>query len=180
MKRTLAAAITLLLMAAGCGSGPSDSKQDTPATVSTTTAAAPAPEPTGTTTTVPDVVDYGDDEVTVAQPDDTARLTGAPDDFTAFIRRELARQRASKDDVCTEEPEIHVARVDPSGWAAGGTFIPQCGGNAVLWAKVAGTWKEVWAGQTLPDCATLKKYRFPAAIAQKTCTQGDEEIPFVP
>ncbi|AXT85698.1 hypothetical protein C6I20_11195 [Aeromicrobium sp. A1-2] len=182
MRRTLPAAIAILLLAAGCGSGspgPSAGPTSSPSgSVPSTPVATSAPAPTGSTAAAPGVVDYGDDEVTVSKPSDAGQLTGAPDDFAAFIRAELARQQASKDDVCTEKAEIHVARVDPRGWASGGLFIPQCGGNAALWAKVGGAWKEVWAGQTLPDCSILKKYRFPVAIAQGTCVQGGKEIPY--
>jgi hypothetical protein len=111
---------------------------------------------------------------------DTKKLTGAPADFTAFIAAELAKDKAKSDAACTEKPQIYVEKLDPAGWASGGHFIPQCGGYASLWAKPGGTWKEVWSGQTLTDCKTLKKYAFPVGIAGKTCLQGDAEVAYHP
>ena len=181
MRRTLPVAITLLLLTAGCGGSDDPKAQDpttTPAPTATTTTAAttPTPSPTTTTTTAAPastVIDYGDDGITVARAADAAKLTGAPQDFKAFVVADLQRQQDTKDEVCTERPEIHVAKVDTKGWAAGGVFIPQCGGNAALWAKIAGGWREVWGGQTLPDCAVLEKYRFPASVAGAECGTAD-------
>lgn len=157
MRRTLLAATTILLLTAGC------TGSDDPATKPTTTAS-----PTT-------LVDYGDDGVTVSSPDDVAKLTGAPADFTSFVVDELRRQQDVKDEVCTEKPQIKVSRVDTRGWAAGGTFIPQCGGNAALWAEVDGAWREVWNGQTLPECTVLEKYEFPADVAGAECGTADGE-----
>ncbi|MEV7395683.1 hypothetical protein [Aeromicrobium sp. NPDC092404] len=174
MRRTPLVVTAILLLTAGCGGSddPEDASDGTTATPTTTTALTPS-----TTTPAPGpgstLIDYGDDEVTVASAGDVDKLTGAPEDFKAFVVADLQRQQDTKDDVCTEKPEIRVARVDVEGWAAGGTFIPQCGGSAVLWAKVSGTWQEVWGGQTLPDCAILEKYRFPATVAGKECGTAD-------
>jgi len=183
MRRTLPAAIAILLLTAGCGGSDEPQGADDPTTSSApttepTTTATPTPAPTTTPTpTQPTkastLIDYGDDEITVARAGDVAKLTGAPEDFKAFIAADLQRQQATKDKVCTEKAEIHVGKVDTRGWAAGGIFIPQCGGNAALWAKVAGGWREVWGGQTLPDCAVLEKYDFPAGVAGGECGTAD-------
>ncbi len=158
MRRTPVLAIAFLLLVAGCsGSDGSDE---------------PSSEPTKATTPST-LIDYGDDGVTVATAADAERLTGAPGDFKSFIVADLQRQHDSKDESCTEQPEIRVAKVDTRGWAAGGSFIPQCGGNAALWAKVGGGWREVWGGQTLPDCAVLEKFRFPASVAGTECGTAD-------
>ncbi len=158
MRRTPVLAITFLLLVAGCGG--SDGSEGTAGTPTKSTTAST-------------LIDYGDDGVTVAKAADADKLTGAPDDFKAFIVADLQRQQDSKDEGCAEQPEIHVAKVDTRGWAAGGSFIPQCGGNAALWAKVAGGWREVWGGQTLPDCAVLEKFRFPASVAGTECGTAD-------
>jgi hypothetical protein len=151
--------IALLLFTAGCsGSDGSDGRADVPTK----------------STTASTLIDYGDD-VTVANAADVDKLKGAPEDFKAFIVADLQRQQDSKDEGCAEKPEIHVAKIDTRGWAAGGSFIPQCGGSAALWAKVAGGWREVWGGQTLPDCAVLEKFRFPASIAGTECGTADGE-----
>lgn len=164
MRRTLLVATAFLLLTAGCGSDDGKSPaDDTPTSAAPSTSAAPAST----------LIDYGDDEISVTRAADATKLTGAPKDFKEFIVTDLARQQSVKDDACTEKPEIHVAKIDTRGWAAGGSFIPQCGGNATLWARTGGTWKEVWAGQTLPDCKTLDKYRFPASVVGKECGTDD-------
>jgi hypothetical protein len=179
MRRTLPVAIAILLLTAGCGGSddPDDAATDPPTSTSaptTTAATTPTPQPTTATTTPGStLIDYGDDGVTVARAADVSKLAGAPEDFKAFIVADLQRQQDTKDDVCTEKPEIRVERIDTRGWAAGGSFIPQCGGNAALWAKVAGGWREVWGEQTLPECAVLEKYRFPASIGGSECGTDD-------
>lgn len=173
MRRTLSVALTILLLTAGCGGS------DEP--VGTAGDPTPTPEPTATasasaateTPAASDLIDYGDEGVVVASSGDRGLLVGAPADFTDFIVAELARQQDAKDDVCTEKPQIRVDRVDVRGWAAGGVSIPQCGGNAALWAKTDGSWKTVWSDQTLPDCTVLEKYRFPAGVAGAECGTAD-------
>jgi hypothetical protein len=177
MRRALPMTLAILLLAAGCGGSDPAAAPDEPATATPTAAATtPAPTPTPTAASsspVSTVIDYGDDGVTVAKPADVGQLTGAPEDFRTFIVADLARQQATKDEVCTERPQIQVAKIDVRGWAAGGSFIPQCGGSGVLWAKDKGTWREVWGGQTLPDCDVLDRYRFPATIAGGECGTPD-------
>jgi hypothetical protein len=159
MRRTpTLVALAILLVTSGCGG--SDGTSGSEPVASKT--------PSGSA-----LIDYGDDEVTVARAGDVSKLVGAPADFTSFVVAELRRQQKVKDEACSAKPEIHVARIDPGGWAAGGSFIPRCGGNAMLWAKTAGGWREVWGGQTLPDCDVLEKFRFPAVVAGHECGTKD-------
>jgi hypothetical protein len=163
MRRTLTVAIAILLLAAGCDG----SDEPTGSTDGTTT-----PSPTQTTGSST-LIDYGEDGVVVAVPEDGKRLVGAPKDFKAFIVAELARQQAAKDDVCTEDPELRVERIDVRGWAAGGVTIRQCGGTGALWVRAKGAWKTVWSDQTLPECSVLEKYDFPASIGGTECGTDD-------
>lgn len=177
MRRTLPGAIAILLLTAGC-SGSDDPKggeeKTTAAPTSTTSTATTTPVPAPTkSTSASTLIDYGDDEVIVANPADVARLTGAPEDFKAFIAADLLRQHNSENGACVQAPEIHVARIDTRGWAAGGNFIPKCGGEGALWAKTAGGWRLVWSGQTLPECAVLEQHRFPATVAGTECSTAD-------
>jgi hypothetical protein len=178
----VAAGSLFLLGACGGSDEPRDAGNATTSTEPGIASGEPTPTPPGDTPTSGDpagrVVDFGEDGVTLTSAPDVTDLAGAPADFRAFIARELAKEQAQSDDVCTEKPQIKVSRIDPRGWAAGGTFIPQCGGNATLWAKPDGTWREVWAGQQLVDCATLKRYAFPADVAGGTCLDGNDEVPY--
>lgn len=178
MRLTLPAAIAIVLLTAGCSGSddPVGTAGDSTTTLppATTATPTPTPEPTqDTTAPASTLIDYGDDGIVVSAAGDEKRLEGAPADFTTFIVAELARQQATKDDVCTEKPEIRVERVDVRGWAAGGVSIPQCGGNAALWARTGGAWKTVWSDQTLPDCSVLEKYDFPPSIAGAECGTAD-------
>lgn len=191
MRRTIIAAAVGLALLTSCGSHDkkaSDGPTDVPTTAASTVTTTPTPtatttsptSPTSPTTTIIDYAKGDQDGVRMTSAADTKKLTGAPADFTAFIAAELAKDNARSDDACTEKPQIYVEKLDPAGWAAGGHFIPQCGGYASLWAKIGGAWKEVWSGQTLTDCTTLKKYAFPAGMVAKTCLQGDAEVPYTP
>ncbi|KAA1378287.1 hypothetical protein [Aeromicrobium fastidiosum] len=187
---TALAATALLL--SGCGSDatsddaatPEASATTTPAPAATTepTATATTPEPSEAPTTpatTGKLISYVDSEdvgVMIAQPSDTSKLTGAPADFKAFIAAELGR--LSPDQGCTEKPQISVDQLDTGGWARGGTFVPQCGGSASLWAKDGGTWKEAWSGQSLVECSILQRYRFPSRIAGDQCSNGSDAVPY--
>lgn len=157
MRRTLLVGIAILLLTAGCTGS---DEPDEPARATSPTAMS-------------DLIDYGDDGIVIADAKDAERLVGAPEDFTAFIVEELARQEATKDDVCPEAPELRVERIDVRGWAAGGVTIPRCGGNGALWARTPDGWKTVWSDQTLPDCTILQQYDFPPRIAGTECGTPD-------
>lgn len=178
MRRAPLLVIGILVLTAGCGGsddpdGGDDDPTTTPATTTTTAATTtPAPGPTESTG-ASTLIDYGDDGVVVATVADVDKLTGAPADFKAFIAADLQRQQDSENGVCVQTPEIHVARLDTRGWAAGVNFIPRCGGDAALWVKIAGGWRQVWGSQTLPDCAVLEKYEFPASVAGTECGTPD-------
>lgn len=141
----------------------------------TPTRASATPTPTGPAGTL---IDYGEDGVTLATAADVSQLKGAPEDFRAFIARELAKEQATSDEACTEKPQINVSTIDTGGWASGGTFIPQCGGGRALWVRTGRTWTEAWGGQELVDCATLRRYDFPVAVAGTSCLDGDEQRPY--
>lgn len=186
------AATTLLL--AGCGSSDGSSDVAEPSAKPTTTTNAPAPTrpqpsattakptPTATTPTAAQptgrLIDYettDEDGAMITVAADTSKLTGAPADFKTFIGGELSK-KSSADEGCTEPPQIYVSRLDTGGWARGGHFIPQCGGYATLWAKSGGSWKDVWSGQSLVDCATLDRYNFPVRVAGDSCLKGEDAV----
>ncbi|MET0930620.1 MAG: hypothetical protein ABWX74_13955 [Aeromicrobium sp.] len=199
LSKLLVATTATLFLLTGCGSG-SDSDSDTAEPVATTDApttgttttpsaepsttapsATPAPAVTTTTTKVPTgtLIDYGNSDengATITVETDTGKLAGSPADFKTFIAGQLAAAKA--DEGCTEKPQIYVTRVDTGGWALGGHFVPQCGGYTTLWAKSGGSWKDVWSGQSLVDCATLTKYRFPARVAGDECLDGDTTVDY--
>lgn len=157
MTRTLPVAIAILAFTAGCtgSDGPKDSAGDA-------------------TTSAMTLIDYGDG-VDVVRDADVSKLTGAPEDFKAFIVAELARKAAAKDEACTEKPLMHVNRVDTRGWAEGGVLVPECGGYATLWAKDSGEWREVWGGQTIVECTVLDRYRFPVELVGNQCVTDDQK-----
>jgi hypothetical protein len=179
----LAVTIVPLLLVGACGGSDTPDKAEPSASSSpgiavgepTPTRAPGTPTPTGP---AGELIDYGEDGVTLATADDVSKLEGAPADFTAFIARELAKEQATSDEACTEKPQINVSAIHTGGWASGGTFIPQCGGSRALWARSNGTWTEAWEGQELVDCATLRRYDFPVAVAGDTCLDGDEQRPY--
>lgn len=206
MKRApvlLATLTAAALLLAGCGSDappaatPRSSSPAPQTSGSTAPTATPTAQPSTSPTTSspappasPDVpadpaagkfIDYENvDEsgVIITRAADTARLTGAPADFKTFIAAELARSRADLDKECPENPQIYVSRLATGGWAAGGYFIPQCGGYAALWASSQGSWKQVWTGQELVGCATLTKYAFPASVSGTSCLEGDKSVKY--
>jgi hypothetical protein len=186
-------ATTSILVLGACGG--SDGNEASPSTSATTSAVPSAtpstakttPWPTASTTAAPSapsapsgkLLTFSDGEgsgVMITSAADVSRLPGAPADFKAFIAREV--ENAPLDQGCTERARISVDTVDTGGWARGGTFVPQCGGYATLWAKSGGTWKNVWGGQSLTECSVLTEHRFPARVAGAKCLQGDDAVAY--
>lgn len=182
---------TTILLLGACGSSEEPEASDAPS-ASAPTSAAPSPTPSASTTPAPTattstptaaaptgkLISYQTEDggAMITQASDTAKLEGAPGDFKAFIARELAD--AEPEQGCTEKPQISVDLLDTGGWARGGHFVPQCGGYATLWAKSQGGWQAVWSGQSLVECSTLTKHRFPARVAGKQCLDGDDAVPY--
>jgi hypothetical protein len=192
-----ALATTSILLLGACGSseesvtafdGPrtpaSTAAPTSAAPTSTPTATTATPSPTAATSSAPaaapgKLISYAageDSGIILATAADTAKLTGAPADFKSFVAAELTRGTVEQG--CTEKPQISVDLIDTGGWARGGHFTPECGGYATLWAKSGGTWREAWSGQSLVECSTLTKFRFPARVAGKQCLQGDDAVAY--
>lgn len=163
-------AVVLLCVVAlvGCGAdGPEP--RPTPSAPTATSTPTPDPEPTPT-----EPVTFDDEEGLVRG--DTVDLPGAPAEFESFLASELAAARADSPGDCGA-PEYRVTAVDPGGWAAGTFFRARCDGYAVLWAADP-AWSEVWSGQTLYDCATLERHRFPTAVAGTSCFDGTAQVTY--
>jgi hypothetical protein len=141
------------------------------------------PGPSTSTTKEPAVgpgtfIDYeavDEDGVTISRAADASRLAGAPGDFKNYVAALVEKQAAAGVEGCTEAPQIKVTQIDTGGWARGSYVIPGCGGSAALWARSGGAWTQAWTGQSLVDCATLERYRFPSRLAGSTCATGDGE-----
>jgi hypothetical protein len=198
MTRTRLLALTVATSAAlllgGCGS---DGAKDDAAEPSKTTSAAPSgaassgapsaskptrkptkaptPTPSNTPAKPGTFIDYeavDEDGVRIASAADTDKLTGAPNDFKAFVGTLIEKQAAKGVEGCSEAPLIYVTQIDTNGWARGSYSTPGCGGAGALWAKSGTSWTEAWSGQSLVDCATLHRYAFPSRLARPCLGPG--------
>ncbi|MGJ9424013.1 hypothetical protein [Aeromicrobium sp. CF3.5] len=178
MKRSVIALAALALLITGCGRGDDGTDTAPEPTFSTPSATAtpsasgsPTPTPTEETP-APDAppVDYSaEGGALVTGSGDSSALAGAPADFSTFVTGELSRLRTEGIDGCSNDPQIRVDTVQGAGWASGGVTAPECGGYAVLWAKTSNRWAQVWSGQELVDCGTLKRYDFPVSVVGTQC-----------
>lgn len=116
------------------------------------------------------LIDYTKDDdrgAVLRKAADVQRLHGAPDDFKHFMAGVIDTK------VHSFEPDpdcpffVSVRKLDTSGFADGGYI--SCGGNAEMWARVDGVWREIYAGQDYPDCKTMEKYSVPKTIALDKC-----------
>lgn len=157
----------LLIVAGGCGGDPA------PATDGTATSASPSPA-------AGKVIRFPGDGVTIEDEKDVSKLTGAPEDFKAFIADLIENVEA--DETCEHAPAYSVDAIDPAGYASGG--FGQCGGHYIIWASVAGQWREVLAGQDHPRCDDLTRLAIPREILGSgigdTCYDGEREVPYEP
>ena len=176
MRRLLSALAVLAVVVAGCGRGDEDTDTPDPTfapptATSTTPSASATPSTPAEDTADPDAppVDFRGEGGAVVTGGDTSALAGAPADFVAFVSSELSRLRTSGIDGCSNAPQIRVDSVQGAGWAAGGVTAPECGGYAVLWARSANRWAQVWSGQELVDCGTLMRFDFPVSVVGDQC-----------
>ena len=136
---------SLLLVTGGCGDDPESSGK---------TATSASPSPSG------EVITFGDDGATIESESDVSKLEGAPEDFTTFMAGLI--EDVEVDEECEHAAQYAVDAIDPAGYASGG--FAQCGGHYIIWAKVAGQWREVLAGQDHPPCADLTRLGIPKEI----------------
>ncbi len=134
-----------------------------------------SPSPSAATTAAAKIIKYPDG-IALATPEDVNKLEGAPEDFKQFISG--AASQVMTDTSATDKcgPYISVSQVDPAGFASGGIF--DCGGAALMWARVDGIWRQIFGGQISPPCDDMKKYSVPKAIAGDKCYDGDNEVDY--
>ncbi len=181
-RRVAAAAITVLvavvvLLAACSPTADSPSAAPLPGAVAppaspTATASPPAaPSPPA------NLIDYAQITglsagVLIREPDTVDALSGAPDDFRAYLAAQIATLVGPSD--CPVS--IGVQRVRTDGFAVGtvtvGT-IRGCETAGVVWAKGPHGWFEVSSGPE-PDCAALEQYQVPAAISGSACVDDEQ------
>ena len=142
--------VSLLLVTGGCGDDPEPVSGQPSTSASASASASSAGE----------VIRYGEDGVTIENEKDVSKLEGAPEDFKAFIAGLI--ESVESDEECEYGPQYAVDAIDPSGYASGG--FGQCGGHYILWARVAGQWREVLAGQDHPPCDDLSRLGIPQEI----------------
>lgn len=160
--RLLTMTSAALLLAAGCsGDKNSSDTMDTPMTA-TTSAPATAEPSAMMSTAPPPVIDYGEDGISMRDPSEVNKLTGAPLDFKQFIEGVLDEVIGGADPDGTCIPTVGVNIIDTAGFAAGG--ISGCDGASVIWAKRGGKWGELWSGQTPPPCDQMKAAHAPKNI----------------
>lgn len=134
-----------------------------------------ASSPSATSPAAAKLIDYGEEGVNLKTPEDVNKLEGAPEDFKQFISGAASQVMTDKSATDKCGPYISVSKVDPAGYAVGGVF--DCGGAELMWAKVDGTWRQIFGGQYAPPCADLKKYKVPPAIAGDQCSDPDRDSP---
>jgi len=162
---------TLLLVTGGCGDDPEEPSSGQ-TSASPSTAASSAGE----------VIRFGKDGATIENESDVSKLRGAPEDFKTFIAGLIKDVEVDED--CEHEPQYAVDAIDTSGYASGG--FGQCGGHYIIWARVAGEWREVLAGQDHPPCEDLRRLGIPKEILigdriGDTCFDGGTRpVPYEP
>lgn len=163
----VAALATLLLLVGACGGDTEPSTTTTATSETPSDAASPAGE----------VIEYGEDGVAIEDAEDVSKLKGAPEDFKAFMTGLI--EEVESDDSCEYPATYGVNVIDPVGYASGG--FSQCGGHYIVWARVAGQWREVLGGQDYPRCRDLANLGVPVRIAEdlaesdKATCYDDEE-----
>ena len=102
---------------------------------------------------------------------DSGKLTGAPKDFQRFMAARVRSAIEFDDGTCDEPAVYSVKAVSTSGHAAG--ELSQCGVESIIWARSSGSWKQIWAGTSVPPCDTLKTHKVPHGIAGQSCRDAE-------
>jgi hypothetical protein len=162
----MAVAVATLLLTGACGTS-NDSAQDS-------SAASPA-----TSSSAAKLIEYADDGVRLQAAEDVDKLKGAPEDFKQFIAGAVSE--VAKDGGATgkcEPPFVSVSKVDPAGYALGYVFDCDNGGAVHMWAKVDGTWRRIFDGQSIPPCDEMKEYGVPTSVAGTKCDDGSKAVEY--
>ena len=156
------------MLCAGCGSDRTDkpSASSTAATASSTTAAG-------------QLIDFdknNDGGVVLRKAADVSKLEGTPDGFKQFMAGVIDTMvnSAQLGDDC--RPTVSVAKFDSSGYALGSFW--NCEGAVLMWAEQDGAWQQAWGGQSIPECADMKKYSIPVSIAGSKCSDGTKAVAY--
>lgn len=125
-----------------------------------------------------------EDALELRKPGDVRLMKDAPEDVKEFLRGTLkadaqeikkelrARGKTVKSEGCDFAVEIRLWGVG-SGVATGRERGCERDSADVIWAEKDGVWRRVARMQGGWDCATLDRYRVPAAITGSTCWYDD-------
>ena len=102
--------------------------------------------------------------VVITTPADVDKLTGSPQSFKDFASGQIAAHANDNPANGCGAYGIGVSRVYKGEFALGTVGSKGCDGAEALWGRVQGKWQQIFAGQQLADCATIKKYKVPQAI----------------
>jgi hypothetical protein len=169
--------VTLVVLSA-CGSSSSSTPPPVPtppaSSPSTSTEPSPTPDesPSSSEDGTPQLLRFkGKDGVgaEIAKPSDIDQIAGTSDEFQAFVLDLLDQLQAdAKKDQCEGAyVGVGVQRYRTDGYAMGSAN--ECGGAAVLWGVVDGSWQQLIASQDVWDCAVLEKYQVPSSVAGHKC-----------
>ncbi len=127
----------------------------------------------------PRVIDFdkrNDGGVVLRKTADVSKLKGTPDGFRQFMAGVIDTNRnwGPPDKQCPTT--VSVEKYDTSGYAYGS--VGDCGGAVLMWGKQDGVWQQVWGGQSIPECADMKKYSIPVSIAGDQCWDGKKAVAY--
>lgn len=110
--------------------------------------------------------------VVLMQPDDSVKLKGTSEGFTAFMHEQMTELTAHATPGCPTSMNVTGAS---NSFAAGG--VSDCGGELQLWSVGGdGSWHPLWGGQNLTPCTTLRSVNFSPEVYRTTgttqCAEG--------
>lgn len=102
-------------------------------------------------------------------------MKGASGSLATYLSTQAAQ--ATKDNGC--RMTISVAKRVGS-YARGSYFGKGCGGWGATWAKVGGSWQEVYAGQDAPECSVFdaKTPKMPASLGQQCVGKDGKAVTY--
>lgn len=164
------------------GSTGSPTSPATPTTPQVTSATSTASVAAGTLIPYPNGVDI----LTAA---DTAKLTGAPEDFKGFLAGQLdsVLREAGNPTACRSYVQIGVQAVHTGGYASGHVAVLNrspdvtciSSGNLVIWVRKDGAWRQLAStGDVALGCAVLEEAGAPSAVAGPQCYDGATLRPY--
>ncbi len=113
---------------------------------------------------LPELVDYGEDGISVTKKSDAKKLYDTSESFKAFIASRVPEKEAPLDPTkCNESQGFYVRKVYKDKFAIGNACADNIAGF-IIWAKEDDQWGKLIVSSEQLSCEFINKHNIPAKL----------------